>query len=133
MSGIGFDDFGEATEGVVVIFVEDAIEYAGLQFAVGTPDIADVFDFFTFGVEGDEGFRVAVRIFVMDDPAVEETFGGELEGCLVVVIPDFGDVVDGDLGVAVEKVVFVVGFLEEGGGGTDQCRVISEQRRGRRF
>jgi len=51
--------------------------------------------------------------FVADGPAVPEALGGEVEGGFVVVIPDFWDVVDGDLGVAVEGVVGVGGFLEQ--------------------
>ncbi len=96
--------------------MEDAVEDAGLEFAVGTPDVVAVGDGFAFVVGGDDGFRVAVGVgFVADDPVVEETFGGEMEGGGVVVVPDFRNVVDGDLGVAVEEVVLVASFLEEVG------------------
>ena len=98
----GFVDFGEAVEGVVFVFVEDAVEEAGLEFAIGAPDVVAVGDGLALVVGGDDGFRVAVlEGFVADDPVVEEAFGDEVERGLVVVVPDFWDVVDGDLGVAV--------------------------------
>ena len=93
--GFRFVDFGEATEGVVFVFVEDAVEDAGLEFAVGAPDIVAVGDGLAVVVGGDDGFRVAVGVgFVADDPVVEEAFGDELEGDGVVVIPDLWDIVD---------------------------------------
>lgn len=113
--GFGFVDFGEATERIVFVFVENAVEDVGLEFAIGTPNVVAFGDGFALVVGGDDGFGVAVGMgFVADDPAVEETLGGELERGFVVVIPDLWDVVDGDLGVAVEEVVLVTGFLEEG-------------------
>ena len=113
--GFGFVDFGETAEGIVFVFVEDAVEDAGLEFAIGTPDIVAVGDDLALVVGGDDGLGMAVRVgFVADDPVVKEAFGDELERGLVVVVPDFWDVVDGDLGVAVEEVVFVMGGLEMG-------------------
>lgn len=114
----GFDDFGEAPEGVVTVLVVDAVEDALVELAVGTPDVVAVGDGSAFFVGGDDGFRVAIRVgFVADDPVVEESLLREPEGGLVVVIPDFRDLVNGDLGIAVDEVVLVVGGLEVGGGG----------------
>ena len=115
--GFGFIDFGEPAEGVVAVLVVDTVENALVQLAVGTPDVVAVGDGLAFVVGGDNGLGVAVGVgFVADDPAVEKALGGEVEGGFVVVIPDFRDVVDGNLGVAVEEVVFVIGGLEVGGG-----------------
>ena len=100
--GFGFIDFGEAAEGIVFVFVEDAVEDACLEFAIGAPDVVAVGDGLALVVGGDDGFRVAVGVgFVADDPVVEEAFGDEMEGGFVVFIPDLWDVIDGDLGVAV--------------------------------
>ena len=115
---LAFDDIGESAEGIVMIFVEDAVEGALVEFAVGAPDVIDGGDGFALVVGGDEGFRVAGVVgFVGDDPAVEVAFAGEVEGEWVVVIPDFRNVVDLDEGIAAEGVVFVGGFLEESGWG----------------
>ena len=99
-----------------MVYMEDAVEGALVEFAVGAPDVMDIGDGLAHVVGCDHGFRVAGVVgFVGDDPAVEVAFANEVEGGRVVVIPDFGNVVDLDEGVAAEGVVFVGGFLEEGG------------------
>lgn len=114
--GFGLVDFGEAAEWIISVLVVDAVEDALVELAVLAPHVVAVGDGLSLVVGGDDGFGVAVGVgFIADDPAVEEAFGGEAEGGFVVVIPDFGDVVDRDLGVAVEEVVFVLGGLEVGG------------------
>jgi hypothetical protein len=90
--------------------VVDAVEDALVELAVGTPDVVAIGDDLALVVSGDDGFRVAVVVrFVADDPAVPKALGGEVEGGLIIVIPDPGFVVDGDGRVTAEGVVAVGG------------------------
>jgi len=50
----GFDDFGEAAEGVVAVLVVDAVENALVELAVLAPDVVAVGDGFAFVVGGDD-------------------------------------------------------------------------------
>lgn len=102
---------------VVAILVMKAVEDALIEFAVFAPEVVAVGNNLALFVSGDNGLRVAVfKMLIGDDPAVPIALSLQAEGFGVVVVVDLGFAVDGDLGVAVEEVVLVDGFLEESGG-----------------